>query len=110
MVLVHLQSGERVTTTRVNEAELRVGIYLANDATEERARVERVLEPLELLDLDSISTERFTQAKAHLITINRLIKNTNLLVTTITLVHGQTLITRNPQHFIDIPKLTMESY
>src|SRR5207247_4557604 len=105
MLLVHLQSGERVTTTRVNEAELRVGIYLARDATAERARVERVLEALEVLDLDAVSAERFAQAKAHLIAIGHPVGDADLLVAAIALVHGQTLINRNQRHFDDVRDL-----
>src|SRR5438067_2169704 len=88
MLLVHLRAGERVTTTRVNDAEVRVGIYRAVDAADERERVERALEPLEILELNDAAADRFAQIKAHLIATGRPVGDADLLIAAIALTHG----------------------
>jgi tRNA(fMet)-specific endonuclease VapC len=105
-----MQAGERLTTTRVNEAEFRVGIYASRDAAVEREHIERALRPLDILELDSASADRFAQVKAHVIAIGRAVGDADLLIAAIAQTHGQTLVTRNPKDFADIPGLVVESY
>jgi len=102
--------GEALTTTRINEAEFRVGIYLSPNAALELAEVERVLAPLRILELNAAAAEQFAHIKANQIAIGRPVGDLDLLIAAIALVHSQSLLTRNPKHFIDVPGLGVESY
>ena len=105
-----VRAGERLTTTRINEAEFRVGIYLSRDAAEEQNRVERVLAPLEILDFSATSADQYAILKARQMSIGRPVGDVDLLIAAIVLSADQTLLTRNPRHFAEIPGLVVESY
>jgi predicted nucleic acid-binding protein len=105
-----LDEGDALCTTRFNEAELRVGVTLSDDPERERELVEGVLDTLVMLDFEQASVLRFAAIKGHLRRLGRPSGDMDLLIAAVALEHGETLITRNPKHFSDIPGLLVESY
>jgi predicted nucleic acid-binding protein len=105
-----LQAGDPVATTRVNEAEFRVGIYRSPNPATERESVERVLAQLMILDLDAHSAEMFARAKAHVLNIGRPTGDADLLIGAIASGHRLPLLTRNPSDFENIPGLVVVTY
>jgi predicted nucleic acid-binding protein len=105
-----IASGDTLFTSRVNEAELRVGPYRSPDPARESAKVDAVLATLIVLDLDAVSAVHFAKVKSHLMSIGRPAGDMDTLIAAIALAHGQRLVTRNPKHFADVPGLIVESY
>lgn len=105
-----LGRGERIFTSRINEAELRVGEFRAADARSQAEKNERVLQSCELVDLDAMAARRYAEVKAHLLNIGRPVGDMDILIGAIAYIRGQTLITRNPRHFADMPGLVVEGY
>ena len=102
--------GEPVCSTRLNVAELRVGIERATDRAAEEARVARALSFVVIYELDQPAAEHFGRAKAHLSRIGRPVGDIDVLIAAVCLANGESIITRNPKHFAGVPGLVVESY
>ena len=105
-----LGRGETVMTSRINEAELRVGEFRADDPDRQARKNERVLNSCEIVELDAAAARRFAEVKAHLLDLGRPVGDMDILIGAIACVRSQTLLTRNPRHFADIPGLVVEGY
>lgn len=66
-----LLHGEAACTTRLNVAELMVGVERAADRAEEEARVRFALAKLQILDFDEHAAEQFGRVQAHLFRLGR---------------------------------------
>lgn len=105
-----LAAGETLFTSRINEAEFRVGPERSTDRAKELATVERVLAGLVVLEFDAEACRRYARVKALLLAAGRPTGDCDTLIAAIALANGERLITRNPRHFTDIPGLVIESY
>jgi tRNA(fMet)-specific endonuclease VapC len=103
-------NGKVISTTRINVAELLVGVELADDRLEELQRVQDVLEELTILDLDQRAAQRFGYITARLQRLGRPAGDLDVLIASVALANGQSLVTRNTRHFTEIPGLQLESY
>jgi tRNA(fMet)-specific endonuclease VapC len=103
-------ANESLTTTRFNVAELWVGVERSEDPQKEAESVGSLLAPLEVLDFDHAAAEVFGRSMAFLMKAGRVTGDMDLLIASVALVNGQTVITRNAKHFSGIPGLTVESY
>jgi len=103
-------SGQVLCTTRINEAELWVGVERATDRANELQAVAAVLSTLIILDLNESAARQFGAIIAYQQRIGRPAGDMDALVAAIALAHGQSLITRNPKHFADVPGLVVEGY
>lgn len=103
-------AGETLCTSRINEAEFRVGPYRLADPTLETARVESLLASLVILEFDAAAAVRYAQAQAHLLDIGRPAGEADVFIAAVALANGQRLVTRNPAHFTDIPGLAVHAY
>ena len=102
--------GKVICTTRINVAELFVGVELADDRAEELDRVRLVLDEMTILELDQRAAQRFGYVSARLQREGRPIGDLDVLIASIALANGQSLATRNVRHFSDIPGLQRETY
>ena len=103
--------GERIVTTRVNLAELYVGIELFDDPEREYQRVRGILDYINaILEFDDLAAQSFGQITAHLRRIGRPAGDMDVLIAATALANGHCLVTRNPTHFANIPLLAVESY
>jgi len=105
-----LRRGEQICTTRINIAELRVGVERGSDRVREQQKFEQAVSLCVVLELDEAAGDRFGVIQAHLYQLGRPIGDMDALIAAICLTHGQSLITRNPKHFVDIPGLIVETY
>jgi tRNA(fMet)-specific endonuclease VapC len=97
-------------TTRLNEAEFRLGQFRAADPAREAQRIEQVLAMVGILEFDAAAARRFAQLQAALLDIGRPAGEIDALVASIALENGQPLATRNPAHFQHIDGLTVLPY
>jgi len=99
-----------LATTRLNVAELWVGIERSADPKKEKASVDRLLAPLVILEFDERSAIAFGRLTAHLQERGRPVGDMDVLIAAVAVVHGQAVVTRNPKHFANIPGVSVESY
>lgn len=105
-----VRSGATLCTTRVNVMELWVGIELAGDRDKEIQRVERVLGAMIILEIGQRESQAFGQVTGHLRRVGRPAGDFDALIAAVALANGQSIVTRNPKHFADIPWLAVISY
>jgi predicted nucleic acid-binding protein len=105
-----LAAGQMLFTSRINEAEFRVGPEMSGERSRELARVERVLAGLLILEFDASAALRFAVIKAAMLRRGRPAGDCDALIASIALANGQSLLTRNPQHFRAIAGLAVDSY
>ena len=105
-----LRRGETAYTSRIAEAEFRVGPFRAPDPSRELAKVEDVLTACVILEFDARAAARFAEVKAHLLGIGRPPGDMDVQIAAVALVHGQSLLTRNAKHFADVPGLAVRTY
>jgi len=104
------RSGDALTTTIFNVAELWVGIERADDPATEQGVVEELLRPLVVLGFDEASARSFGRITASLQKRGRPVGDMDVLIASVALLHGEKIITRNPFHLDEIPGLVVESY
>lgn len=105
-----VRRGEQLCTSRINEAEFRVGAFRAGDPAREAARIEALLSRLIILEFDASAARRYAEAQAHLLNIGRPSGEADVFIAAVALANGQRLVTRNPDHFANIPGLVVEAY
>ncbi len=102
--------GETLATSRMNAAELYLGVELAKDRRRELESVHRLLSNLEILSFDDRAAWVFARATAHLRRIGRPAGDMDVLIAATALANGHCLVTRNASHFAAIPHLLVETY
>ena len=102
--------GEFLFTTRINVAEVLVGANRANDPAVEKSRIDRLLQPIVILELDEESAEQFAVIKANAFQTGRLSGDADMLIAAIAQVNNCSLLTRNLRHFQNVQGLKVEAY
>ncbi len=102
--------GVTLATTPLNASELYQGAYNSGQPMEEAKKVRRLLETLEILEFSIAASETFGKLSTELKRIGNEIGVFDLLIASIALVHGETLLTRNDRHFSKVPGLAVENY
>ena len=101
---------ERLFTTRFNLAELWVGVHQSDDRQKHIRIMRRTLLGISVIDFSEPESRRFGAVEAHLRRIGRPAGEIDALIAAICLVHGESIVTRNPKHFADVPGLVVETY
>lgn len=109
-ILRRVQTGERLTTTRFNVAEMLVGSCRARNPAAELEKIELVLSGLVVLEFDAVSARLFAQITADLQRRGRPIGDMDVLIAAVAMSHGQTLVTRDVGHFRAVPGLEIVEY
>jgi predicted nucleic acid-binding protein len=105
-----LDSGEMLFTSRINEAEFRIGPEMSIDHRRELERVERVLAGIVVLEFNAEAALRYAVIKAAMFKRGRPVGDCDAMIAAVALAHGQLLLTRNPRHFRPIAGLIVQSY
>jgi predicted nucleic acid-binding protein len=105
-----LAPGEQPATTRFNIAELYVGIERSESRAREERRVTSVIEGLDILEFDDRSARVFGRLSAALAGRGTPAGDMDVLIASIAIVSGHSLITRNPRHFTGMAGLSVLSY
>jgi tRNA(fMet)-specific endonuclease VapC len=102
---------EQIVTTRFNLAELYTGIELSAHSKRDFERIRSILDHIDtVLEFDDIAAQTFGQAAAHLRRIGRPAGDMDVLIAATAMSHGHCLVTRNAEHFANIPYLAVETY
>src|ERR1700722_10436909 len=97
-----IRRGEPVCTTRINIAELRVGIERATDRAREERRFERATISLIVLELNEAAAEHFGRIVAHLFRLGRPAGDMDALIAAIRLSVHMSMVTRNRKDFAHV--------
>lgn len=101
---------ENLVTTRLNVAELWVGVERSTRRDAELTRVERILAPLGVLEFDDAAARIFGRLTAHLQSIGRPVGDMDVLIASVAVAHGEILVTDNRTHFDNIPGIRLAAY
>jgi tRNA(fMet)-specific endonuclease VapC len=96
--------------TIITLAELKYGAYNSQKVSENLENIDKFLRKVKVLPLDHDAAERFGKIKTDLRRSGQTIQDFDILIASITLVHGGVLVTNNVKHFKRIPELTYESW
>lgn len=105
-----LARGEFLFTTRLNVAELYVGVERSDDPGREEQAVAEALQGLGILDFDDRAARFFGRITAHLQQIGQPAGDMDVLIAATCMAGGHCLITRNASHFGNIPEFAVETY
>ena len=106
-----VENGQLICTSRINEAEFRVGGFWAANPVLEVAKVNAVLSTVVILEFDAVAAMRYAQVQAQLLTVGRPAGGqADLMIAAVALANGQSLVTRNAKHFATVPGLTVLTY
>jgi predicted nucleic acid-binding protein len=103
-------AGQILFTSRINEAEFRIGPEMSNQRQRELERVERVLASVVILEFTADAARAYAISKAAMLKRGRPAGDCDTLIASIALANGQSLLTRNPTHFAGIAGLVVEPY
>ena len=101
---------EPLATTRINVAELLVGVARSQDADAERSKIEHLLRPFTILEFHADSAEAFARIVGHLQARGTTIGDMDALIAAVALQAGHPVITRNVRHFERVVGLQVISY
>lgn len=104
------ERGEELATTRFNLAELYVGVARSRHPEEEENAIRICLSEFAILDFNDAAARLFGSITGFLQQIGKPAGDMDVLIAATAMVHGHSLITRNPRHFRHIPSLTVEDY
>ena len=102
--------GEGLTTTRLNVAELYVGVARSARPQREAERIQRWLADVVILDFDDPAAQVFGGVVGELQSRGTPIGDLDALIASIAIRHDQTVITRNVRHFQAVPGLKVAGY
>ncbi len=105
-----VESGERLTTTPINAAELFKGAYLSKNLDENLRRVRGILGRLHLLDFNLAASDIYGQITSQLWKKGEPIGEMDALIASIALAHNERVLTRNVKHFSRVRGLEVESW
>lgn len=105
-----LMAGQILFTSRINEAEFRIGPEMSDQRQRELERVERVLASVVILEFTADAARSYAIIKAEMFKRGRPTGDCDTLIASIALTSGQSLLTRDPRHFAGIVGLVVDAY
>lgn len=105
-----LSTGESLTTTRLNVAELYVGASRSLNSHVELDRIRRSLETVTVLEFDDPAALVFGEIVGDLLTRGTPIGDMDAMIAAVAIRNDQTMITRNLKHFRVVPGLRVIGY
>ena len=105
-----LLDGETLVTSRVNVAEIYIGVELSDDPRKEQAALDEYLAWIGVVELDDAAARHFGRIRAYLQKRGRLVGDMDILIGAIALANGHAVVTRNQGHYSNMPGLTVIGY
>ena len=101
---------DNLKVTIITLAELRYGAYNSQKVRENLKNIDNFLRKVRVLPLDEEATHRFGKIKVDLRRSGQIIEDFDILIASITMTHGATLVTNNVEHFKRIAGLSYENW
>ena len=94
----------------ITAAELYYGAYNSNRVSENLANAERFIQNLPVVPLNDPALRKYGELKAELRRIGQTIAEFDLLIASVALAEGYTLVTNNTRHYERINGLKLENW
>jgi len=104
------QSPDDLAISAVTLAELYFGACKSCQPEETRRKVEAFLRPWPVVDFDRAAAERYGETRCFLEKGGQPISERDLLIASIALSRGMTVVTRNTREFGRVPRLKVEDW
>lgn len=91
-------------------AELMVGVHKCANPILEKSRVDECVALFDCISFGESTAVVYGELVAQLELRGQTIAEMDALIASVALQHGETIITRNPKHFMRVPGLIVESY
>ena len=110
--LVHrfIQHSGRLAVPTIVLGELYAWAYGRSDPAPVLGSIQTLLLELDLLAFDSDCAEQFGKLRVQLRQAGVTVDSVDLMIASVALVHGLTLVTHNTKHFAGIPGLALEDW
>jgi tRNA(fMet)-specific endonuclease VapC len=105
-----LRDGETLVTSRLNVAEIYVGLELGDDPAYEKLAMENYFAWVAVLDFDDAAARQYARVRAALQKSGNLVGDMDILIGAVALANGHAVVTRNTDHFAKMPGLTVIGY
>lgn len=105
-----LSNGEALVTSRINVAELYVGVELSKGPEVESKAIADFLEWVAVVELNDACARSFARVRADLQRRGRLVGDMDMLIGEIALANGHAVVTRNAGHFGEMQGLRVIGY
>jgi tRNA(fMet)-specific endonuclease VapC len=102
--------GTRVSATPINLCELYVGANGARNPAKELEKVNGLVDLLDILQFNIDACKKYGEKINHAQLKNEPIGDFDLIIACIAMAHGETLATRNIQHFGRVPGLVVQQW
>jgi len=106
----YLVHDERIATTPICACELFAGAYRSSKRDSEIRKVRGLLSRMELLEFSMRACEGFGRIRQQLEAAGTPIGDLDIIIASIALAHGESLLSRDTQHFSKIPGLHIETW
>lgn len=94
----------------VVKAELLVGVNKSMNPTEQRFRLDTLLQPFDIVPFDDKCAECYAKIRSELESKGQPIGSNDYLIAATAMAHSSILVTNNVREFKKIPGLTVESW
>jgi tRNA(fMet)-specific endonuclease VapC len=101
---------DEVATTWITACELAYGAAKSRSPRKNQLLVSELLATLRVVGLDHPAAERFGQIKSALERTGNILADADLMIASITLAHGASLVTGNRRHYDRIDGLRIEDW
>ncbi|MFL5328800.1 MAG: type II toxin-antitoxin system VapC family toxin [Gemmataceae bacterium] len=105
-----IQYGGGLAIASVTLAELYAGAFKISNSTRLLAGIASLRNDVSVLDFDSVAAEQFGKVKGGLSRVGFQVATPDLMIASIALVHGLTLVTHNTADFAKIPGLRLDDW
>jgi tRNA(fMet)-specific endonuclease VapC len=105
-----IQHAGQMAVSSVNLAELYAGAYKHSQTSRLLSSIADLLQEVQVLSFDATSAERFGQVRGGLLRQGISIPTSDLMIASVALVHGLTLVTHNSVDYQSIPGLRLEDW
>ena len=99
-----------LSTTSVNICELFRGAFISKEVERTIQGLTAMIDSIKILDIDRKSCETFGRLSIELRKRGSPIADFDLLIASVALAHGESVLTRNRKHFEKIPGLVVDSW
>jgi tRNA(fMet)-specific endonuclease VapC len=99
-----------LSTTPINCCELFKGAFPADSGNVAVHGIGAMIESLRILDIDRKSCETFGRLSNEMQGKGSSIADFDLLIASVAMAHGESLMTRNKKHFEKVPGLVVETW
>jgi tRNA(fMet)-specific endonuclease VapC len=105
-----IQHSGRLAIPTIVLGELYAWAYGRADSSPILGELQTLLTELEVLDFDADCAEQFGRLRVLLLRGGITVDSVDLMIASVALAHGLTVVTDNTKHFVNIPGLSLENW